>query len=106
LGKALFVPACPFQSLIAHKVSSQFIQNILQVPGSILDPNVSDILRPCVNRLVQYRIQISSVTDRQVVLVDTPGFDRGSVGDALENLRQISVWLASLYVIFLFFVLR
>ena len=62
---------------------SQFIQNILRMPGSVLDTNIRDIFHPRVDCLVQYRIQIPSVTDRQVVLVDAPGFDRGSVVNAI-----------------------
>lgn len=62
--------------------------------------NASDELQGITGRMGQYPIHIPDITGRRVILVDTPSFDRGTVDDAFEILRQISSWLASLYVIF------
>ena len=63
------------------------------------NPTVSDELLRFTDRVTQYKVQLSSVPSRHIILVDTPSFDRKSGEDALEVLRQISSWLASLYVI-------
>ncbi|KAJ2928166.1 hypothetical protein H1R20_g8925, partial [Candolleomyces eurysporus] len=77
------------------KCPIQFIKNVLLGLNYTRNDRLSAQSRP--DRIIHHKIQLTELTNRRSVLVDSPGLDGSVIGDPYEILRRLSVWLASLH---------
>ncbi|TFK24900.1 hypothetical protein FA15DRAFT_388311 [Coprinopsis marcescibilis] len=85
---------------------SSFICNLL-ANDTQRKPTISHQLEPCTQNIEHFCMTVSDellrehvilqgLVGRRIVLLDTPGFDDGSVGD-FEILRRVAHWVAASY---------